>query len=61
MKHDSYLFPMLDRMSLEIIYPNLSQEPWVKFDLSDGSKTITLSLNPEQLESLTFFLKNKTA
>jgi len=61
MKHDTYLFPALDLMSLEIIYPNLSQEPWVKFDLSDGTKTMTLSLNWSQLESLTFFLKHKAA
>jgi len=46
-------------MSLEIIYPQLSQEPWVKFALTDGMKTITLSLNWSQLESLTFFLKHK--
>jgi hypothetical protein len=58
MKHDIYLFPTVEEASFQIVYPNLSQEPWVSFELSDGSKSATISLSKGLLERLTLFLQS---
>jgi len=60
MKHETYLFPTVDPTTFQIVYPNLTSEPWVSFELSDGTKSATVSLSKELLAQLSLFLAGPT-
>jgi len=57
--HQVYQFPTVEPTSFRILYPNLTSQPWVSFELSDGSKTAEISLSKEILQQLAAFLEGK--